>query len=179
MAHLSLLHPDMVAFPEPEEITPHALAFARMMFAHATLEREIAALQDVIAKEPGFGEQRPNQWGARARPARMVALIMERRGCLPQTGEIEKLLKDAIDPCEQRNLPAHGTWWGFNRQTATVYVRGATRWEDAELPEHREYTAADIEAIFDKLATIEVELWQLRRAIEPPPTEHEIRGEAR
>ena len=65
MTQISLLHPDMVAFPEPEEITPHALAFARMMFAHATLEREIAALQDVIAKEPGFSEQRPNQWGGR------------------------------------------------------------------------------------------------------------------
>jgi hypothetical protein len=65
MTHLTLLHPDMVPFPEPEEIMPHALAFARMMFAHATLEREIAAPQDVIAKEPGFGERRPNQWGGR------------------------------------------------------------------------------------------------------------------
>lgn len=176
---MTLLDADLVPFPEPEEITPHALAFARMMFAHAALDREIAALQDVIAKEPGFGEQRPNQWGTRVRLVRMVSLITERRGCLPQTGEIEKLLNDAIDPCEQRNLLAHGTWWGFNRQTATVYVRGGTRWEGAEFPDHREYTAADIKAIADKLETIEVELWKLRRAIEPPPTEDEIRGEAR
>ena len=62
MTHLSLLHSDMVAFPEPEEITPHALAFARVMFAHAALEREIGALQDVITGERGFGERWRNKW---------------------------------------------------------------------------------------------------------------------
>jgi hypothetical protein len=37
--HVPPLHPDMVVFPEPEEIKSHTLAFARMMFAHAAFER--------------------------------------------------------------------------------------------------------------------------------------------
>jgi hypothetical protein len=29
---------DDVAFPDPNEIAPHAIAFARMLFAHAAFE---------------------------------------------------------------------------------------------------------------------------------------------
>ena len=32
--------PNDVALPDPSEIAPHAIAFARMMFAHAAFERE-------------------------------------------------------------------------------------------------------------------------------------------
>jgi len=166
MVRLPLVHPDLVLDPEPEEVTPHAMAFARMMFAHAAVEREIGTLQDVITGERGFGERWRNKWKTRERPAKMVALIAKYRGSLAQTSEIEKLLTDAIDPCDQRNLLAHGSWWGFNRQTATVYVRGGTRWEGAEFPDHRDYTAAYIESIADNLKTIEIEIFKLRRAIE-------------
>ncbi len=162
----------MVAFPDPNEIEPHAIALAGMMFAHAAFEREISALQDVITKTPSFGEQRRNQWSARERPRRMVKLIEGYRGNeLPQTKEIEKLLIEAVDPCEQRNLLAHGTWWCFNRRTATVVVRGAVRWEHPESsPEQREYAAEDIYAVAEKLKTIETELYKLRRTIEEPRT---------
>ena len=34
--------PHDVALPDPNEIGPHAIAFARMMFAHAAFEREAA-----------------------------------------------------------------------------------------------------------------------------------------
>ena len=37
-----------------------------------------------------------------------IATIKERRGELPQTARIGELLTAAIDPCEQRNLLAHG-----------------------------------------------------------------------
>jgi hypothetical protein len=35
---------DDVAFPDANEIAPHAVAFARMMFAHAEFERGIRSL---------------------------------------------------------------------------------------------------------------------------------------
>ena len=58
-------------------------------------------MQDTITKQPGFGEQRANQWHARARPALMVVLIEAHRGKdFPHTDAIAKLLKDAIDPCD-------------------------------------------------------------------------------
>jgi hypothetical protein len=39
-----------VALPDPSEIAPHAIAFARMMFAHAAFEREVRSL--VNANQP-------------------------------------------------------------------------------------------------------------------------------
>ena len=70
----------VVGFPDPAEIAPHAIAFARMMFAHTAFEREVGALQDAITKQPGFGQLRANQYGTRERPARMVELIEAHRG---------------------------------------------------------------------------------------------------
>ncbi|MGA9440516.1 MAG: hypothetical protein WBV76_20325 [Pseudolabrys sp.] len=160
--------PDIVFFPDPAEIAPHAIAFARMMFAHTAFERRgVAGLQDAITRQPGFGEQRANQWGTRRRPKLMVELIETERGKgFPQTDEIAKLLTDAIDSCEQRNLLAHGEWWGFDRPTAAIIVRSGTRWEHPEIPpEHRRYTASNIEAVAAKLKDIEVELSKLIRAI--------------
>jgi hypothetical protein len=135
-------------------------------------------LQDAITREDGFGERRLNQWSAPTRPEQMAELIAKYRGQLPETKTIKKLLTDAIDPCDQRNLLAHGTWWGFNRRTAKIHVRGATRWEHPEPPEHREYTGADIRAIAERLADIEADLFKLRRSLFPPPTEDRLRREA-
>ncbi len=71
---------DDVAFPDPNEIAPHAVAFARMMFAHAEFEREVRALQDAITKEPGFGEQHDNQWSAsESATEKIVSLIIKHR----------------------------------------------------------------------------------------------------
>lgn len=162
--------PDMVAFPDPYEIEPHAIAFAGMLFAHAALEREISALLDAITKTPGFGEQHRTQWGARVRPARIIKLIKTHRGNdFAQTKQIETLLNEAIDPYGQYNLLAHGTWWCFNRRTSTIVVRGATRRKHREIPpRQREYTADDIYALAERLQTIEAELNKLRRSIETP-----------
>jgi hypothetical protein len=73
---------DDVAFPDVNEIAPHAIAFARMMFAHAEFERGIRTLVDAInTKEPGFGERHDNQWTAsESGTAKIIVLIMRHRG---------------------------------------------------------------------------------------------------
>src|SRR5215472_5347703 len=128
---------DDVAFPDADEIAPHARAFARMMFAHAAFEREVRLLADAInPKEPGFGERRENQWTAsESGTGKIVMLIIKHRGSgLPQTKQIRNLLDEAVHLCRERNFLAHGTWWCFNRRTLTVEVRGGVRWEQPELP---------------------------------------------
>jgi hypothetical protein len=91
----------------------HAIAFARAMFAHTRFETEIANLQAAITRQADFGELRENRCGSKQRPLQMRKLIEKHRGQLPQTEEIISCLNAAIDPCEQRNLLAHGSWWGF------------------------------------------------------------------
>lgn len=171
--------PDVVGFPEPQEIEAHALAFARMMFEHAAFEREVRELQDAIMREHGFGERRGNQWSARERPYRMVELIEQRHGQLPETESIKKLLDDAIDPSDQRNLLAHGTWWCFNRRSLAICVRGTTHWEsNSKPPENRDYTVADIKALADRFEDLAADLYPLRREIERPWIEEQVRGKA-
>jgi hypothetical protein len=86
-----------------------------------------------------------------------------------ETAHIERLLTEAIAPCDERNLLAHGNWWRFNRRTLTIVVRGTTRWKHPEIsPEQREFTAADIHEVAEKLKGIEIELYKLRRNIDRP-----------
>jgi hypothetical protein len=167
--------PDAVTFPEPHEIEKHAMAFARMMFEHATFEREVRALQDAIMREHGFGERPGNQWTARERPGRMVKLIKKKHGRLPETESIKKLLDDAIEPSDQRNLLAHGTWWLYNRRTSAISVRGTTR--RGRPPEHRDYTVADIKALADRFEELAADLYPLRQEIERSWIDAQVRGE--
>jgi len=169
---------DDVAFPDANEIAPHAVAFARMMFAHAAFEREVRSLIDAInPKEPGFGERRENQWTASdSGTARLIVSIMRHHG-LSQTEQIRDILNRAVDLYRKRNFLAHGTWWCFNHRTKTVNVRGGVRWEQSELPpENREYTVADIEKLADKFKGITAELYKIRSSFEPKMTEAEIRA---
>jgi hypothetical protein len=171
---------DDVAFPNANEIAPHAIAFARMMFAHAEFEREVRSLVDAInPKKSGFGERPENQWTAsESGTGKIIILIKHHRGNgLPQTEQIKNLLNEAIHPCRDRNFLAHGTWWCFNRRTLTLEVRGGVRWERPELPpENREYTVSDIEKLADKFMDIKAELHRIRRSFEPKMTEAEMRA---
>src|SRR5262249_50310827 len=145
--HRSLFEPDGIAFPEPEQIVPHALAFVRMMFAHAAFEGRVGDLQDAITKEPGFGEQRKNQWKAHERAEKMVNLIEEKLGKgLPETTQMATILKSAVTPSNARNFLAHGTWWHFDPTTSKITVRGGSRPSDHDepWPPQREYTPGDI-----------------------------------
>jgi hypothetical protein len=169
---------DDVAFPDANEIAPHAIAFARMMFAHAEFERGIRSLVDAInPKELGFGERHDNQWMAsESGTAKIIVLIMRHRGSgRPQIEQIRNLLDEAVHLCRERNFLAHGTWWCFNRRTLTVRVRGGVRWEQPELPpENHEYTVSDIEKLAGKFRGIEAELYRIRRSFEPKMTDAEI-----
>jgi len=170
---------DDIAFPDPTEIAPHAIAFARMMFAHAAFEREVSSLVNAInPKEPGFGERHANQWTASERGTeKIIDLIKKYRGNdMPETEQIKNLLNEAVDLCKQRNFLAHGTWWCFNRRTLTVEVRGGTRWEPERTPENRKYTVPDIEKLADRFKDVEAELYKIRRSFEPKMTEAEIRA---
>jgi hypothetical protein len=164
--------------PRLNEIAPHAIAFARMMFAHAEFERGIRSLVDAInTKEPGFGERHDNQWTAsESGTAKIIVLIMRHRGSgRPQIDQISNLLDEAVHLCRERNFLAHGTWWCFNRRTLTVKVRGGVRWERPELPpENREYTVSDIGKLADKFKDIEAELHRIRRSFEPKMTDAEM-----
>ncbi|MGB8631710.1 MAG: hypothetical protein WCD69_20400 [Xanthobacteraceae bacterium] len=172
--------PDDVAFPDPSEIAPHAIAFARMMFAHAALEREVRSLVDAInPKEPGFGERPENQWTAsESGTGKITILIKQHRGSgLPQTGQIKNLLNTAIHPCRDRNFLAHGTWCCFNRRTLTVEVRGEVPWGQSQLSSgSRAYTVSDILKVARKLKEIEAELYWIRRSLEPKMSEAEMRA---
>jgi hypothetical protein len=157
--------PDDIYFPEAEDIGPHAIAFAQLMFAHAEFEREVRSLQGAITNDLSFGEQRSNQWKARQRPERMAKLIKRHFGDdLQETEPIVKLLSDAIGPCDQRNFLAHGEWWCFNTRTLTITVRSETRWNDGQ-PEHH-YTVREIEALGGEFKKLEIELFKHRRRIE-------------
>jgi hypothetical protein len=159
------MDPDDIYFPEAEDIGPHAIAFAQLMFAHAEFEREVRSLQGAITNDLSFGEQRSNQWKARQRPERMAKLIKRHFGDdLQETEPIVKLLSDAIGPCDQRNFLAHGEWWCFNTRTLTITVRSETRWNDGQ-PEHQ-YTAREIEALGGEFKKLEIELFKHRRRIE-------------
>ena len=116
-----MLDPDDQLFPDARHIERHAIAFAQMMFAHAAFEREVRDLQGSIIDDPTFGE-RLRQWDGRSRPKRMVALIRSRLGDdLEETALVAKVLCDAIEPCDKRNLLAHGQWWCFNRRMEAWY----------------------------------------------------------
>jgi hypothetical protein len=174
------MDPDDVPFPDAEEIAPHAIAFAQMMFAHAAFEREVRSLQDALTKKSGFGEQRENQWSASDRAANMVQLIVKHQGNdRPETEQIKNLLDDAVGPCRQRNLLAHGAWWCFNRREVVIKVRGGIRGVNSEIPpKNRDYTISDIKELTDKFETIATELYKLRRAFEPQKTEDDAPPEA-
>ena len=160
------MDPDDIFFPDAEDIRPHAIAFAQLMFAHSEFEREVRSLQSAITRDPSFGEWRGNQWRARQRPERMAKLIKTHLGDDFQEAEpIAKLLSDAIGPCDRRNFLAHGEWWCFNTRTLTIRVRSGTRWSDGQ-PEHIEYTAQEIEALVVEFERLETELFKLRHRIE-------------
>jgi hypothetical protein len=157
---------DHIYFPSAEEVGPLAIAFAKMMFAHAGFEREVRSLQDAITGKEGFGEQRGNQWRDSDRGTQMVKLITKHhRHHLPQTEQIKRLLDEAVRPCRERNLLAHGAWWWFDRREMVVMIRGGVRWrDDPEIPpDNRHYSVADIEALAGVFDTLMVELYKLRQ----------------
>jgi hypothetical protein len=137
------LNPEAIYFPEAEIIRPFAMAFMRMMFAHANFETEVDLLQRAIANDPQFAER----WDARSRPKRMANLIERHLGPVPELETIRQILTDSIDPCDQRNLLAHGRWWRFDPKTAKITVRAQRKGR----PEFADYTETEILRIAGEL----------------------------
>ena len=151
-------------FPRAEAIPQSlAMAFMRMMMAHAKFESEVRALQSTIANDLNYGEQPGNRWPTDKRPKRMVKLIEEKLGQIPETKAIEQLLQDAFDPTNQRNHLAHGIWWAFDPQTASIHVRGGIQREDED--QFGKYSEETILAIADRFETLEADLYKLRSGI--------------
>jgi hypothetical protein len=165
-----LLDPDAIYFPDPKDITPLAIAFAQLMFAHAKFEDEFRSLQGIIADDRRFGDRRANQWSARRRPDCMAELIEKHFPHGLEEGElITTVLSEAIAFCDRRNLLAHGEWWCFHQPTSIVTVRSSTLWGDEgpdEAPKHEDFTAADISALTEKFKDLAAELYHLGRSIE-------------
>jgi len=83
----------------------------------------------------------------------MVKLIEEKLGQIPETETIEQLLQDAFDPSNQRNHLAHGIWWAFDPQTASIHVRGGIQRKNKD--QFGEYCEETILAIADRFETLE------------------------
>jgi hypothetical protein len=109
------------------------------------------------ASKPDFGEQPRNQWKSRDR-AKCKKLIAKKLGEIPETKAIVKLLKDAIAPSDVRNRLAHGTWWSFDPQTATIGVRGGIQRKGET--QFAYYTEMCIRATAEKFETLEAELYK-------------------
>jgi hypothetical protein len=168
-------------FPKAEAIPQSlAIAFLRMMLAHAAFEREVRSLQSSVARDPNdpndpntnFGEQACNQWDPRKRAKRMTKLIEDKLGQIPETEAIAKLLDDAVAPTDARNHLTHGTWWSISSPTATIKVRGGIQREG----EHQfaDYTEERIRGIADEFETLEAELYKLRSKIEDRRGDHDF-----
>jgi hypothetical protein len=160
----------LTLFPQPEDIPRLTMAFMQMMMAHAAFEREVRTLQSSVTKDPNFGEQRNNQWPADKRPNRMAKLIGEKLGQIPETKTIKKLLKDARVPSDKRNELVHGTWWRFDRRTATITVRCGSQRKNKD--QFAEYSEERIVEIADAFKTLSAELYKLRRDIENRRGDH-------
>jgi hypothetical protein len=156
------------------------------MFAHAEFEEQVHDLQAAIMKTPveqphvfaclihllNFGRKPDGSLGSsRNRPKRMAKLIKDRPGLVTdqEASQIVQILKDAIGPCDQRNLLAHGRWWRFDPKTSTITVRG----ERKGGPEFADYTEAKISEIDLQLSALVAELHKLRSTIEQRCGDHD------
>ena len=159
---------DVILFPEAEIIQPFAMAFMRMMFAHARFEQEVRWLQRAITKNPKFDKR----WKTCERPMRMARLIENHPGQVEdrEASEIERILTDAIKPCDERNLLAHGRWYRFDPKTLTISIRGEQKGE----PEWSDYTESAILQIDGELRALATDLYKVRSDIEHRRGDHDV-----
>jgi hypothetical protein len=118
-----ILDPKMNYFPDPDEpeLIPSALAFARMMFAHAWFEARIRQVQGLVSGDQKFGEAKKNQWSANERAGRMTKLIASHLGQIPETKEIAECLAKSVRLSWEGNLLAHVNAGPFDPRAASYY----------------------------------------------------------
>jgi hypothetical protein len=169
-----MLDPEAIYFPEPEAIPGFAMEFMRMMSAHANFEMEVRLLQDTITRKPDNKQSDRKTDGslgsARDRPKRMAKLIKQHLGAIPEAGQIKKILTEAIGPCDDRNLLAHGQWWRFDSKTSTIKIHGERKGQI----KFADFAEANILKIADDLKGLKTELFKLRSAIENRRGDHDV-----
>ena len=149
-------------FPDADEIGPFGPAFVRLMFACAEVDRRVAEIQELVTGDPTFGEE--NIWSSVKRPKLMTKLIRKHRKELTEGPNIRKVcaqLRRAIEPCDLRNVIAHGHWWKFNVDTQMLTVRreklrrGQRRFVRVKLAriERAERTLSDVDVQLYKLTS--------------------------
>jgi hypothetical protein len=163
-----MLDPNMEYFPDADDpvVAPFAMAFVKLMFAHARLDERIRDLLGVITGDPDFGEKPGNLWAAKARGREdRVRKLMEEAKieATPAAHQILQLLDQAIRPCDRRNLLAHGVWWCFNPSKQTISVRGGTSWPNQD--QQVELSASEIDAVAEDFLNIEAQLYTLKAQI--------------
>jgi hypothetical protein len=144
-------------FPDPDgnELRPLGQAFVRMMFAHAELEREILSLASAIKGNSDFQKLPP----PRDRPDWIKKLIDEHAPGILETDAICRLLSQAEQLCDDRDLLAHGHWWRFDPAGAgTITIRGDPS------SEHQDFTTEKINRTASDLKDITRKLYALRPA---------------
>ena len=154
----------MLFFPDADQVMPFAMAFARLMIAHAGFEAEIRNLQGVVAGDDSFGEQPCNQWKAHELAKRMVKLIKDKIGDIEEAQPIADILTKAIKPIDDRNLLAHGHWWRFNPEHSVLTVRRGRILKGE--PMDVDWTTAEIDRLATTFDDLEAELFKLRREFE-------------
>ena len=109
---------------------------------------------------------------SRDRPKRIAKLIKERPGLVEdeEAKEIDRILKAAIEPCDGRNLLAHGRWWRFDVNAKTIIIRGERKGE----PEYADYTEGRILSIDGQLNALAADLYKVRREIERRRGDHDV-----
>jgi hypothetical protein len=179
---------DAIYFPEAEIMPSLAMAFMRMMFAHAEFEEQVRKLHATIMKTAAkrrHVKRRSNKramnsrretggdlGNARARPKRMAKLITDRPGLVKnrEAKQIVQILKEAIRPCDRRNLLAHGRWWRFDPKTSTIRIRGERKGE----PEWADHTEEKIREIGSELRKLAGDLNEIKQAIEHRRGDHDV-----
>jgi hypothetical protein len=158
-------------FPDPDhpDFAPFAQALVRMIFAHAGFEHRVSELLNVITGDPDFGENpTTTRWSAKDRPKEVRKLCdqhkSEHPNGLPETDAIVRRLREAFPLCNERNLLAHGIWWGLDPEAGVVNVRAA-KVRPKEDP-HRDFTADTIQRIATTFDDLEADLYKLQAAIE-------------
>jgi len=154
----------MLFFPDADQVMPHAMAFARLMIAHAGFEAGIRNLQGAVAGDDSFGEQPRNQWKAHERAERMVKLIKDKIGDIEEAQPIADILIDAIKPTDDRKLLAHGHWCRFNPENSVLTVRRGRIRPGESMDVY--WTAAEIDVLAATFDDLEAELFKLRREFE-------------
>jgi hypothetical protein len=155
---------DVHYFPQADDeaMRRFAVPFLKMMFAHANFEGVFRDLLNAVARDKTFSAKRKNRWTANERAEKMRQLMIE-HGC--EDAEIataHRVLSDAFPLCNDRNLLAHGDWWQFDPTSEEVTVMGDREREG----QRTSFSAETLADIAERLDTLEVELWRVKRAIE-------------